>query len=65
MDGSFDVFLLSLVAVTIGAVWYALDYWYAPKRHPNEPPVVSHNIPYIGHVLGLLRHGSKYFEKTR
>jgi hypothetical protein len=28
---------------------------------PREPPVIPHWLPYIGHVIGMFRHGAKYF----
>ena len=41
-------------------LWFLLDYIYAPKHHPKEPPVVPQSVPFIGHVIGLLRHGTRY-----
>ena len=52
-------------AAALSACWYGLDYLYIPKHHPDEPPQLSSNIPYIGHIIGLLRHGALYFEITR
>ena len=31
----------------------------------KEPPLFPHPVPYIGHILGLLRHGTRYYEMTR
>ena len=57
--------LLLLLAVFFGAAWYTLDSFYAPTQYPNEPPLVPQSVPYIGHILGLLRHGTRYYEMTR
>lgn len=57
------IILLSLAAAT--AAWYLLNYFYVSKPATNEPPVLSHPIPYFGHILGLLRHGLRYYEITR
>ena len=65
MEGSINSLLLLLLAVSSTAAWYLLDSLYAPKKYPNEPPLVPQFIPYIGHILGLLRHGTRYFEITR
>lgn len=46
-------------------VWYVLDHVYVPKHLSNEPPLLPSRIPYIGHIIGLLRHGTRYFEITR
>lgn len=60
--------MLSLVASTVAAftaLIYLLNYFYVPKHSPNEPPLLPSRIPYIGHILGLLRYGTRYFEITR
>lgn len=62
-ETSYRATLLLLIAFV--AVCYLLDYFYAPKNAPNEPPVLSHPVPYVGHIIGLLRHGVAYFEATR
>ena len=60
---SIGIMLLLLAAIL--AVVFVLDRLLTPQRFSNEPPVVSQSIPYIGHILGLLRHGSKYYQITR
>ena len=62
-QSSYTGTLLLLVGCAVAC--YVLDHFYAPKNAPNEPPVLSHPIPYIGHIIGLLRHGLAYFEMTR
>ena len=32
---------------------------------PKEPPVVRSQIPFIGHMLGLLKHHNNYFTKLK
>lgn len=54
-----------LAASAVVAVWYLLDYFYVPPHLPDEPPVLSPSIPYIGHIIGLLRHGTRYYQITR
>ena len=56
--------MLLVVAAAI-VVWYILDHLYIPSHLPNEPPLVSHSIPYIGHIIGLLRYGTRYYEIIR
>ena len=56
---------LLLVLAIVSAALYALDYFYVPKQLPNEPPLVDQSIPYIGHIIGLLRHGTRYYQIIR
>ena len=65
MERGLNSSLLLLVAAAAGAAWYALHYFCALRLSPKEPPLLPHPIPYIGHILGLLRHGTRYYEMTR
>ena len=53
---------LSLLLVI---VYLSLIHLFSPKYDPREPPVISSLIPYVGHILGLLRYGQRYFEILR
>lgn len=44
---------------------YTLEFSLGFFDDPREPPRVSPSIPIIGHVLGLVRHGAKYYTITR
>jgi len=55
--------LVVLLLVVVGYV--SVVYFFSPKYDPREPPVLSHYIPYVGHVLGLIRYGQYYFEMLR
>ena len=64
MDVSlFSVFVVILLLVVIVSVSFV--YLFSPKYDPREPPVISSSIPYVGHILGLLRYGQRYFEILR
>ena len=65
MESGLTFPLLLLLAAAIAAAWFALDYFCAPRLSEKEPPLVPHPVPYIGHILGLLRHGTRYYEMTR
>ena len=65
MDISLTTPLLLALAIVSATTWYALDYFYVPKQLPNEPPLVGHYIPYIGHIIGLIRHGTRYYQIIR
>ena len=64
MEWTFSFSSLALAPAAL-LVWFVLDYIYAPKHHPNEPPVVSQSVPFIGHMIGLLRHGTRYYQIVR
>lgn len=34
-------------------------------QDPKEPHMIPHTIPFLGHLGGLLRHGSRYFGMMR
>ena len=65
MEISLSTPLLLLLAIVSATTWYALDYFYVPKQLSNEPPLVDHYIPYIGHIIGLMRHGTRYYQMIR
>ena len=65
MESGLNFSLLLLLAAAGTAAWYAVDYFCAPRLSPEEPPLLTHQIPYIGHILGLLRYGTRYYEMTR
>lgn len=54
-----------LLAAAGAAAWYAVGYFCAPSLSPKEPPLLTHPIPFIGHIIGLLRNGTRYYEMTR
>src|ERR1700761_7461589 len=39
----------------------ALHLLQPRKCDPREPPLIPSAIPYIGHLLGMLRQGGRYF----
>ena len=59
------LYSLTVTAALIAPICYLLDLLYAPKHLPNETPLLLPRIPYVGHIIGLLRHGTRYFETTR
>ena len=65
METGLNFSLLLVLATFAAAAAYAVEYFCAPRLSPKEPPLLTHPIPYIGHVLGLLRHGTRYYEMTR
>ena len=56
--------LVLLLALTL-ALYRILVHFDRARSDPREPPVVSSKIPFFGHIIGLLRYGSRYFEIIR
>lgn len=55
----------SLLAPVIGAIAatiVVLHYVLRIAKVPREPPFVPQKIPYVGHLIGILRHGTKYYD---
>jgi hypothetical protein len=34
--------------------------WLSPHVDPREPPILKPTIPFVGHLIGLIRHGSHF-----
>jgi len=58
---------LALYAALVGCAWVVQRIWkclYLP-HHVGEPPLLSPSTPWVGHVVGMLRHGSYYYSIVR
>jgi hypothetical protein len=61
-SSSLPLSVLSLL-VAAGAFLVVLLHRYASIDYdPREPPIIKPKVPYIGHILGIIIHGTKYFE---
>lgn len=59
-----NLYILALAGV-IGAVIIWLCYLLGLSPDLREPPYVPQKLPYVGHLLGVLRHGTKYYDRIR
>jgi hypothetical protein len=50
------VVIIGVVIVVVLSAWYTMMH-----NQSHEPPSVSSNIPLVGHLMGLIQHGPKYF----
>lgn len=59
-SGSFLTILLAFAALS-------LFYWSmtASDLDPREPPLAKSKIPFIGHLIGMLRYQIKYMEMIK
>ncbi|KAL9105199.1 MAG: hypothetical protein Q9187_008767, partial [Circinaria calcarea] len=62
MEGKIDVTTLVVLAVATG-LYFILEYFMGIKLDPKEPPLISSTIPYVGHIIGLIRNGTRYYAK--
>lgn len=51
----------ALTAVAVLAAFILVWQW-TERRDPREPPYIRSRIPLIGHVVGMIQYGAKYFE---
>ncbi|OCT48058.1 putative cytochrome P450 [Cladophialophora carrionii] len=56
------VSVLSLLVAAVTVVAVIIHRFLAIDYDPREPPIIKPGIPYIGHILGIIRHGAKYFD---
>ncbi|KAL8830239.1 MAG: hypothetical protein Q9170_005822 [Blastenia crenularia] len=49
------------IAIILIAVATA-NYLLGPTYDPKEPPVIHQRVPHLGHIIGLIQYGMRYFE---
>lgn len=49
----------------IAVFLFVLDRRYTPQQALDEPPVVRSFVPYVGHIVGLIRYGIRYYHILR
>jgi hypothetical protein len=54
---------LALLAIGIG--YFAFSRFLGTKLDPREPPLARTAIPYIGHVIGMMRSKFNYYVELR
>jgi len=60
-----DSIVFALLLALAAALYSILGHFDRVQSDPREPPVVSSRIPFFGHIIGLVRYGSHYFEIIR
>lgn len=53
-----------VVAIAL-ACWLLLEKFVNVPHNAQEPALIPQPIPYVGHLLGMLRDGSQYYAKIR
>ena len=52
----------TVVALVIASGSCILLRIFQPRHHPQEPAVIPQGIPYIGHIVGIVKHGLGYYQ---
>lgn len=60
---SIQILSFTAAALTLTTfVTVAYSFWSRPRVASRTPPIIPQSVPYIGHLIGLLKHGFEYFE---
>ena len=55
-----------LMVLVIGlSCWILLEQFSSLSHDAKEPPIIPQTLPYLGDLLGMLRHGSRYYTQIR
>ncbi|KAK7995168.1 hypothetical protein PG990_013941 [Apiospora arundinis] len=55
------IFLVCSLSIVVAAILVILNYCSTLPYDPKQPPCIRPKIPIIGHMVGLLRHGTGYY----
>lgn len=59
-----NLILFFIIALFV-AIYYTVSRVQAAKHDGREPPILPSKIPFIGHVIGLLRKKVRYYVRLR
>ena len=54
-----------IVLAIVVLAWFGWEKYETFSHSEKEPPLIPQKIPFFGHLIGLLRHGSRYYAKVR
>ncbi|KAK2672903.1 Cytochrome P450, E-class, group IV [Fusarium oxysporum f. sp. vasinfectum] len=55
-----NVTILSTTVLAIIVAFSLLNRLLTPRIDPREPPVLKPSIPWVGHIIGIIRHQADY-----
>ena len=64
MEGLSSPVLYSF-AILVPCLFFLIDYFLGAKLDPKEPPLVPSTIPYVGHLIGMIRRRTRYLVDVR
>jgi hypothetical protein len=55
------------IAITAAVIFSSLLLYSlsSPRTDPREPPILKPAVPFVGHIVGLVRHGVDFFDILR
>lgn len=55
--------VLFIFVASVSGLLLWLVYCLTPIHDPDEPPLIPTSVPVLGHLYGMLRSGSRYYDK--
>lgn len=52
-----------VISVLVGIVLVVASISRLNRLDPREPPAAKSTVPLLGHIFGLLRNGTAYFQQ--
>lgn len=60
-----DNWSLGFVSATLCVIAFVVSAYKLcsrPRETSHTPPIIPQTIPFVGHLVGLFKHGFEYFE---
>jgi hypothetical protein len=51
------------LAIALVAALVLLGRLLAPKIGPSEPPILKPRIPFVGHIIGMMREKNSFYQR--
>lgn len=64
MEGSLSLTALQILLAAF-CVYFILNHFFGFQYDSKEPPLVPQKIPYVGHLIGIVRYGPRYYSRVR
>lgn len=62
----FNLSLMIVVTLGIGtSMFMILAFFLSVKQDPREPPYIPQTIPWVGHLIQVIRKGTRYYDRVR
>lgn len=58
-------FVLAAILGIATSLFMIIAFFFHIERDSREPPFIPQTIPYIGHLIGIIRKGGSYYDQVR